>query len=169
MTAASFDPYRALETLHRHGVRFVVIGAFAAVAQGYPLNTRDLDVTPDRDRSNTQRLVPALVELRAELRVPAGSAPFPIEVEMLMNGDAWTLSTIAGPLDLVYVPAGTRGYSDLVRDARRVELRGTPILLASIADVIRMKEASGRPKDEVQLPALRDTLEILRERERVER
>ena len=37
MTGA-FDPYRLLEVLHRHDVRYVVVGAFAAVVQGYPLS-----------------------------------------------------------------------------------------------------------------------------------
>jgi len=38
--------------------------------------------------------------------------------------------------------------------------------VASLADVIRSKEASNRPKDRAQLPALRQTLERIRARER---
>ena len=49
-TAEPFDPKLALEVLNRHGVAFVVVGAIAAIAQGYPLNTGDLDVTPLRSR-----------------------------------------------------------------------------------------------------------------------
>jgi hypothetical protein len=43
------------------------------------------------------------------------------------------------------------------------------MLVASLPDVIRSKEAAGRPKDLAQLPALRQTLELVRERERRER
>jgi len=39
-----------------------------------------------------------------------------------------------------------------------------PVLVASLADVIRSKEAANREKDRAQLPALRRTLEILHER-----
>lgn len=167
--AELFDPYRLLETLHRHRVRFVVIGAFAAVAQGYPLTTRDLDVTADREFDNLERLVPALVELEAKLRLPDGGGEFPIESRLLAEADSWTLSTAAGPLDILFAPAGTGGYRDLIRNARTITLRGTPVALASIADIIRSKEAAGREKDLIELPALRRTLERIRAREARER
>jgi hypothetical protein len=48
-----------------------------------------------------------------------------------------------------------------------VDLGGEkPVLVASLGDVIRMKEAASRPKDQAALPALRQTLEIIRRRER---
>ena len=34
-----FDPKPMIAALNEHGVRYVVIGAVAAIAQGYPLNT----------------------------------------------------------------------------------------------------------------------------------
>jgi hypothetical protein len=161
---SSFD---ALTVLHRHGVEFIVIGAFAAVAQGYPLPTQDVDVTPGRDPVNLERLAAALSELQAELRLPgARTHPFPIEPRHLGDSDSWTLSTTAGDLDIVFRPSGTNGFDDLRRDALEVTLRGTPVLLASLRDLIRMKEASNRPKDQAQIPALRRTLELIRARER---
>ena len=170
MTVAAWDPYRALEVLTRHEVRFIVVGAFSAVVQGYPLPTYDTDVTPARDRANLERLVPALVELDAQLRLPRNERlPFVIDVRALEQSEAWTLATNAGPLDLVFVPPGTRGYDDLRRDAVEDVVGGTRVLLASLRDVIRMKRASNRLKDQAQIPALEATLERLREREREER
>jgi len=165
MTAA-FDPYRALEALNRHRVRFIVVGALAAVLQGYPLPTQDLDVTPARERENLERLAAALLELGARLRVPHGEGvPFPIDASVLETATAWTLETDAGPLDLVFLPAGTNGYDDLRVDAAERTLRELPLVLASVRDVIRMKEAAGREKDLMALPALRRTLEVIRRRE----
>jgi len=162
-----FDPYRILETLHRHGVRFVVVGAFSAVVQGYPLATQDIDVTPASERENLERIAAALLELGARLQVPVGEGiAFPIDAKMLGEATSWTLVTDAGPLDLVFAPAGTKGYEDVLQDAVQQELRGVPVLLASIPDVIRMKEAADRPKDHAVLPALRQTLEVIRRRER---
>lgn len=161
---SSFD---ALAVLHRHSVEFIVIGAFAAVAQGYPLPTQDVDVTPSRDPVNLERLAAALSELQAELRLPGERThPFPIEPEYLGNSDSWTLSTTAGDLDILFRPSGTNGFDDLRRDALEITLRGAPVLLASLRDLIRMKEASNRPKDQAQIPALRRTLELTRQRER---
>jgi hypothetical protein len=156
----------ALAVLHCHGVEFLVIGAFAAVAQGYPLPTQDVDITPSRDPVNLERLAAALTELQAELRLPGGKThPFPIEPKYLGDSDSWTLATTAGDLDLLFRPSGTNGFDDLRRDAVEVTLRGTPVRLASLRDIIRMKEASNRPKDQAQIPALRRTLELARERE----
>ena len=170
MRPPRFDPIRALKALAAHEVRFVVIGAFAAVVQGYPLPTYDLDVTPERERDNVTRLVAALAELNAGLRVPEGErVAFPLDVRMLEQADVWTLLTDAGPLDLVSWPAGTAGFDDLRRDAVQIELGGVPLLFASLRDVIRMKEASNRPKDVAQLAALRQTLDRIREREARER
>jgi hypothetical protein len=152
-----------LVALERHDVRFVVIGGIAAIAQGYPLATHDLDVTPAGNPENVDRLVAALGELDAKLRTPQEPVRFPIKAPMLAQAETWTLTTSAGPLDLVFRPAGTAGHDDLVRDAVELDLGTTkPVLVASLRDVIRMKEASGRPKDVAQLPALRRTLELSR-------
>jgi hypothetical protein len=67
-------------------------------------------------------------------------------------------------VDLLFVPAGTTGYHDLRRSALQVELWGHDVLVAAIPDIIRMKEAAGRPKDLASLPALRQTLELRRDR-----
>ena len=142
----------------------MVIGIIAALAHGYPMTTRDVDVTPSREHTNVERLADALRELDAKLRTPREPVDFPIEAEYLGRVDSWTLLTRAGELDILFEPAGTRGYPDLRRDAVEVTL-GVPVLVASLRDVIRMKEASARPKDLAQLPALRQTLEVIRERE----
>ncbi len=164
------DPFDVLAVLHRHGVEFVVIGAFSAAAQGYPLPTEDVDITPARDPENLERLASALKELEAELRLPGNKAmPFPIEADYLGDSDSWTLTTSAGSLDILFEPAGTSGYDDLRRDAVEVTLRGTPLLLASVRDIIRMKDASNREKDRLQIPALRRTLEVIRRREQESR
>jgi hypothetical protein len=162
-----FDPKPILRALQEHHVAFIVIGLMAAVAQGSPVYSRDLDVTPSSAPDNYERLAAALVSLEAKLRLPDGeSLDFPIDATFLAGNTAWTLLTRGGVLDLVYTPAGTRGYDDLRRSAIELDLgTGKPVLVASLIDVIRMKEAAGRPKDEATLPALRQTLEIIRGRD----
>jgi len=165
---AEFRQRPLLEALVRHGVDFVVIGAVAAIAQGYPLTTRDLDVTPAAEPGNVERLAAAIRDLDGKLRVTGGDpVPFPAEAAFLGNVQSWTLDTRGGDLDVLFEPAGTRGYDDLKTDAVDVDLGGGLVVaMASLRDVIRMKEAAGRPKDRAQLPALRQTLEVVRERER---
>ena len=56
------------------------------------------------------------------------------------------------------------GYDDLRRGATAVELAdGLVVQVASLADVIRSKEAAGREKDRAQLPLMRRTLEEIRQ------
>lgn len=156
-----------LRVLKKHDVRFIVIGAIAAIAQGYPLNTQDIDITPTRDPANLERLAAALRELGARLRVPTDEAgvAFPVDAQMLAGAEMWTLQTQHGDLDISYVPSGTQGYEDLRRDARDEEIGGVEVAIASLTDIIRSKEAAGREKDQAQLPALRRTLELVRRRE----
>lgn len=161
---AEYDPVGMLRVLEKHGVEFVVIGGVAARLRGAPLLTQDVDVTPADGRPNLERLAAALVELEAKLRTatePDGVG-FPIEPGLLESATRWTLVTKFGDLDLVFSPAGTGGFTDLRRDADDLRIAVDPELrvqVASLADVIRSKEAAGREKDRAALPLLRRTLE----------
>jgi hypothetical protein len=161
---ADFDPVAVLRALDDHGVDFVVVGGIAARLRGAPLLTQDVDVTPATDRRNLERLATALEDLDARLRTanePDG-VPFPFDPSLLESATVWTLTTKLGDLDLVLSPAGTGGYRDLITDADDLKVAVKPDLMvkvASLADVIRSKEAAGREKDRAALPLLRRTLE----------
>jgi hypothetical protein len=162
---AEFEPGEMLRCLEAHHVRYVVIGAIAAIAAGAPILTTDLDVTPEGSDENLERLALALRDLDARLRTvsdPEGIS-FPIEATTLSTAETWTLTTRAGDLDLVFSPAGTRGYDDFRRGARHERIAGVRVAVAALADVIRSKEAAAREKDSMQLPILRRTLEQTRE------
>lgn len=157
-----FEPWPILAALERHGVEYVVIGGIAAVVRGVPFVTRDLDVSPRRDRDNLDRLAAALGELGATPRI--ADAPVDIEVPldgaMIASFSNLSLETPHGQLDLVLLPDGTRGYDDLIRAATRIEVEtGLNVVVAALADVVRSKAAAGRAKDQAQLPILRETLE----------
>lgn len=163
-----YEPDRLLATLLRHGVEFVVIGGFAAQLRGSPYDTFDVDVTPARSRQNLERLARALGDLEARIRVEAGVEPpeLVLEPAFLDRFQDLALVTRHGNLDICLAPDGTRGYDDLRRSATRERITGTlEISVASLADVIRSKEAAGREKDRVHLPTLRRLLERTAERE----
>ena len=156
---------KILEALQRHEVRYVVVGAVAAIAQGSPLPTEDIDVTPARDLANLERLGETLLDLEARLRVAGKPDGIPFDATYLAGNEICNLTTPHGDLDLIFVPAGTGGYDDLKRDAILVDFGDFQAPMASLVDVIRSKQASSRAKDHAQLPALRQTLELVRRRE----
>ncbi len=158
---APFRPEDIVATLERHHVAYVVIGGFAAVIHGAPYITRDVDITPSAAPDNLTRLSAALRELEARVRaadLPEGLA-FDHDAASLARVGVWNLVTAAGDLDISFIPTGTTGYDDLRRDAVAVEIHGTRVRVASLADVVRSKEAAGRPKDRLALPVLRRLLE----------
>jgi hypothetical protein len=89
-----------------------------------------------------------------------GDVPFVVDDESLARSAIWTLVTDHGDLDISFVPSGAKGYDDLKRDAITIDMGGGKrVNMASLADVIRSKQAANRPKDIAALPLLRQTLE----------
>lgn len=154
------DLARMFEVLDRHRVAYVLIGGLAAVYHGSPFPTEDADVTPQSGRANLARLAAALEELGARIRTEADPEGLPcrFDADSLAAIQTWNLTTSAGDLDLAFKPAGTGGYADLRRDAAPAELFGVTVRVASLADVIRSKQAANRPKDQRVLPTLREIL-----------
>lgn len=157
---AALDPRRIIETLARHGVEYVLIGALAARLQGFPRLTADMDITPARSTENLSRLAAALRELDARVyteAVPEGLA-FDCSAATLGRGSLWNLVTSAGRLDLAFVPSGTDGFDDLAAGAVHFEVYGAQIAAARLEDIIRSKVAAGRPQDRQDVLVLREML-----------
>lgn len=168
MTERNFDPEAMLSALANREVRFVLIGGMAAVLHGDVGVTVDIDVVPERSEGNLQRLAGALRDLGARIRTEGepGGLAFDCSMEFFKNlspDSIVNMTTKAGDLDVAFCPSGTQGFSDLRRDAVQIEAADRlHILVASLADVIRSKEASGREKDRQALPRLRRLLDRLR-------
>jgi hypothetical protein len=154
------DLPRLLATLHRHKVVFVLIGGLAAVYHGSPFPTEDADITPDTNDLNLDRLAAALRELNARIRADdvLEGVPFACDAKGLAAAQTWDLVTDAGDLDVTFRPSGTQGYSDLRRDSVSADIYDVTVQIASLADVIRSKQAANRPKDQRVLPTLRAIL-----------
>ena len=154
---AVFDPEQLLRALSHHRVKFVLIGALAARLHGFPRFTADADITPATDKSNLERLASALKELDAKVyteSVPAGLR-FDCSAASLSRAKLWNLVTKAGRLDIAFEPSGLKGYDDVARDAERFEAFGVRFLVASLDDIIRSKESTGRAKDADDVVVLR--------------
>lgn len=153
-----------LEALVGHGVEFVIIGGMAAVAQGAPITTFDLDICHRRSAENHRRLVAALKLFKPALRAPGEAVPFVWDVRTLELGCNFTLSTTAGDLDILGELAGGATYDDLVPGSSDLELFGHRVRVMGLRDLLRAKETLGRPKDTAVIEILRETLRLKEQR-----
>jgi hypothetical protein len=152
------DAAAIVEVLSRHGVRYLIIGAFAAIAQQAPIPaTRDIDITPEDSTANLELLSAALTELGARVRTNdvQGGLDFDHDGASLKRATVWNLICRYGEFDISFRPSGfERGYRDLVVHAHQLTVEGIEVTVADLSDVIRSKEAAGRPKDLQVLPLL---------------
>ena len=149
MTDSTFSPGEIFAALHRNGVDYVAIGGIAANAHGSRRLTLDVDIIPAPEDSNFQRLADALDELGAPPTAVDSSFRDldPRDSFDLARARILKLATTAGDLDVLNSALGAPPYADLRGRAVEVEVRGTPVRVASLDDVISMKRASGRPRD----------------------
>ena len=141
------DLDRLLAVLHEANVQFVIIGGVAATIHGSARLTSDLDVVYGRDRENLERLVSALQPLEPYLRGAPPGLPFRFDADTLRKGLNFTLTTTAGPLDLLGEVAGLGGYENALEHSIEVQLFGSATRCLNLEALIRAKRAAGRPRD----------------------
>lgn len=153
-----FDPSRIFQTLDRHGVDYLTIGAWAVIAHGYVRATADIDFVARLNGQNMVRLANALSELNARLRgVDADKLDIdPTDPQVLISGASFTMDTDAGPLDFLNDVPGAADYDEMRSRARKADAGGVTVWVVGYEDLIRMKEASGREQDLLDIHQLRD-------------
>ena len=146
-------------------VEFILVGGVAAMLQGAPVSTLDLDILIDpADSQNSLRLLACLEGLDARYMDLAGRDLRPTE-QRLASLRIHRLRTTFGAIDILTAIGADRRYSDLRGEVH--EMSVGPMLVVRVLDlgaIIRSKEEAGREKDLATLPVLRRTLELLRQR-----
>lgn len=151
-----------VRALNDAGVRYLIVGGAAVVAHGYVRFTADLDFVLFLSEDNLRRAMAALSRLEYRPRAPVALEDF-VSAE---NRALWirdkgltVLSLFSPKHPLTEVDVFVEHPFDF--DAsyqRRLELEVTPGVLATFAgleDLIRMKEAVGRPEDLADVRRLR--------------
>ena len=151
---------RFLESMHRHGVDFIVIGGIAARAHGSPRVTQDVDAVYSRLNGNIDRIVVTLAPFNPYLRGAPPGLPFEWSVKSVTAGLNFTLTTTIGDIDLLGEVTGGGRYEDLVAHSITADAFGFPTRFVSLQWLIRLKRAAGRPKDLEALAELELLLEL---------
>lgn len=147
-----------LAVLLGEGVEFVLVGALAAVAQGAPLTTHDVDIVHARTPANLDRLMAALTKVNARYRGRAADSPLPPDRAALATVGHSPMATDLGPLDCLGAIEEGRDYETLVPLSLVVDLDGHPLRVLGLETIVALKSKSTSPKDRLALPVLEATL-----------
>jgi hypothetical protein len=141
------DYERLIASLVDGEVDFIIVGGVAATFHGSSRLTSDLDVVYARSAENIDRMVRALAPLSPYLRGAPPGLPFHFDAKTVRAGLNFTLTTSAGPLDLLGDMAGGFEFDVLRNRSIAVELFGKPCRIIDLESLIKAKRAAGRPKD----------------------
>lgn len=153
-----------LRALHDSEVEFILVGGLAAVLQGAPVDTFDIDVVHSRDAVNIARLQPVLEALDAVFRIQPERRLRP-NASHLTSAGHLNLITRYGPLDVLGTIGRDLGYRELLPHSVELEIsEGFRIRVLDLETLIALKEELAGEKDRAVLPILRRTLEEKRKR-----
>lgn len=146
-----------LATLASSDVEFIVVGLLAAVAQGAPVTTHDLDIVHRRTPENIARLLDVLVT-KLDARYRGRPEVLRPTADILAGAGHSLLQTNAGPLDVLGAIEGGRDFDALLPCSRQIEISGHPVHVLGLATLIELKRESPRLKDQMVVPLLEETL-----------
>ena len=152
------DFLELFRALSRAGVEHVVVGGVAAILEGAPITTLDLDIVYRLDDDNLQRLTGLLERLEARYRDPAGRDIRPTR-ERLKDNQVNLLETRLGPLDAMQSIGPGWEWSDLVERSHVLKVAELDLRVLELASIIESKMVADREKDRAMLPVLRRTLQ----------
>jgi hypothetical protein len=129
-----------LELLEEYDVDFILVGAYALAAQGYPRSTLDIDIWVAPTETNSKKIYKALAEFGAPLN-DINEATFK------EKGIIFQIGVAPCRIDIITAISGEIEFEDAKKRSDQVEIEGISPNILSIEDLIRNKESTGRPKD----------------------
>lgn len=156
------DLSAVLEGLIKADVKFILVGGLAAVVQGAPVTTMDVDIVHQRTSENIVKLLSFLKSVDSCYRRPDDKIIEPTEQDLSGEGHA-LFSTRFGPLDVLAVIEEGKTYDNLLEHTIDVKFRGNTIKVLDLKMIIELKRSSKDPKDKQRLPVLEETLRQLQE------
>jgi predicted nucleotidyltransferase len=140
-----------LQALQECGLEAIIVGSVAALLQGAPIATEDMDILVRDTPRNREKLT----QLEARLGHRA------VQISPLTR--TLRIPTPRAHLDILFDEvSGNLRFERLRARGVQIPLGDFTARVATLEDVIASKEAAGRPKDLAQLPVLRDALSLRR-------
>lgn len=155
-----------IEALHKNKIRYLIVGGLAVNLLGVPRVTQDIDIIIPTDRAQILATVKVILDLGYIPRLPVNPSDLadPEKVQdwkVNKNMKAFSFYHLKGNYKVIDIVIDCPLNFDAAYE-RRVEftIQDINIPVASIDDIILMKEASGRPVDESDIAMLREAKRI---------
>jgi hypothetical protein len=147
-----------LQRIEESGSEFIVVGGLAAVLNGAPVQTYDVDIVYSRHPENIERLLGLLESLDAVFRIQPERRSKRTASHFVGSGHL-NLVTVHGPLDLLASIGRNLAYEDLISKSSKMKIaEETYIDVLDLDVLIEIKEELAGEKDLAVLPILRQTL-----------
>jgi hypothetical protein len=133
------DYKEMLESLLGEKVRFILVGAYALAAHGYPRATGDMDIWVKPNDENSKKIYKALAKFGApisEIR----------EDEFSQPGLIFQIGVVPRRIDIITKISGVE-FDEADADKIVVNIENLKIPVLSIELLIKNKMATGREKD----------------------
>jgi hypothetical protein len=104
-------------------VEFILVGGLAAVAQGAPITTLDVDIVNRQTDENIEKLLTLLISVGARHGRPDDKMIKPNKRDLLGPGHALFVPQL-GPLDVLGAIEEGRGFDALLEDTEEIDVRG---------------------------------------------
>lgn len=137
-----------LQAFAAEKVRFLLVGAYALAAHGYPRATMHIDIWVMPSPENADAVLRALHKFGAPL---AGVTKQDLQTE----GTIFQIGVAPRRIDIITAATGLQFEDTLLRSSK-VDIEGTEVHIPSIADLIINKRSTGRTKDLADAEALED-------------
>lgn len=140
------DYKEMLQLLLEEQVDFMIVGAYALGAHGYPRATGDIDIWVKPNNINSKKLYKALARFGA----PLGQIHID---EFSSKGIIFQIGVIPRRIDIITKIDGVT-YEEADEDKLIVEIEDLKIPVISLEKFIRNKMATGREKDRLDIKIL---------------
>ena len=141
------EDYRdMLHALSDENVRFLLVGAYALAAHGYPRATMDIDIWIMRSPQNADAVLRALRRFGAPLHNLT-------KEDLQKVGTIFQIGVAPRRIDIITAASGLQ-FEETYGRSLSVSIEGIEVHIPSIDDLIRNKMATGRTKDLADAEAL---------------
>ena len=128
-----------LLSLSNKKVKYLLVGAYAMAAHGYPRSTMDIDLWVMPDPENAHLVLAAIEDFGA----PSGNLS---PKDFLEKGIIFQIGVAPRRIDILTSVDGLE-FEDAFANSEKIEIEGISVNVLSVPDLIKNKRSTGRTKD----------------------